>query len=145
LHHILMIPAMIHDGNAATQLHRVEAHVQRAAVLATAVARCDWVTEGPQEANEWLGQARERLRGVLNDLRDAYTLEHNFVERLANETVSIKEFFDRSRGLLAVLESHGAQIGHASRLGLAAPADWDAYLQTQSKTCEVIFLPPRAA
>lgn len=145
LHHISMIPVMIRDGNAAVQLAAVEAHVQRAVVLATAVARCDWLAEGPQETNEWLGQARERLRGVLNDLRDAYALDPSFVERLAHDSAEIKDFFERSRGLLAVLESHEAQIGHAARLGLLAPSDWDAYLQEQSKTSEVLFLPPPPA
>lgn len=143
LHHISMIPAMIRDGNAAVQLSGVEAYVQRAAVLATAVARCDWLAEGPQEAKEWLEQARERLRGALNDLRNAYAREHDFVEHLAHDNVSIKDFFERSRGLLAVLESHEAQIGHAGQLGLLTPADWDAYLQEQSRVREVLFLPPR--
>jgi hypothetical protein len=135
-----MIPAMIHDGNAAEQLPAVEAHVQRAVLLATAIARCDWLAEGPTEASNWLRQADKRLRSVLNELRDTYLKNYDFIEHLAKDEGPVKAFFDRSRSLLGVLESHAAQINHAAILKLPAPSDWDKYLLEQAKKSDVLFI-----
>lgn len=142
VHHLSMIPAMVQDGNAADQLAAVEVHLQRAVLLATTVARCDWLAEGPRESADWLIVADKRLRGVVNELQDSYRKNPDYIDRLTKDKAPIKEFFDRARGLLGVLESHAAQTAHAARLGLAAPADWDAYLLEEAKNGEVLFLPP---
>lgn len=129
--HVQMMLAMVQDGTAANQLDAFSAYYRRSALLAVAVARCDWMREGPAQARETLASMRRQLHVAGSNIENAFRTQPLYVEQLLADPGHVRDFRVESRGLLAVLDNHVAQLAFSAMLALP-PAGWASYVEVNA-------------